>query len=70
MTMHRVALAEASYPRGFLMDIVKATWVSTPVRWTTSVVRAMDLCDYHVHEEGIRCNGSEAEERPSKKAKV
>lgn len=44
-----------SWPRAALIDVMRITWVTGGGACTNVKFRAWDLCQYHVHEEGVKC---------------
>ncbi|KAK3696601.1 hypothetical protein LTR37_017854 [Vermiconidia calcicola] len=38
-----------------LCDLLKVLWVPQPINYSKEDLQKMDMCKYHVHEEGVRC---------------
>ncbi|KAK5137831.1 hypothetical protein LTR08_006599 [Meristemomyces frigidus] len=46
------------YPQEALIDLLGITWRRERVRMTREDVRSMNVCDYHVHEDGVTCTAA------------
>ena len=52
---HLAADQVKTWPRAALIDVLKITWAEAGGLRTNAEVRAWDFCQYHVHEEGVKC---------------
>ena len=47
------------FPKEALVELLQVVWKQRPEKWSREDLRLIDMCDYHVHEDGIRCSGAE-----------
>jgi hypothetical protein len=44
-----------TFPKDALIDLIGVIWKPKEPKWTKEDVKVLDMCEYHVHEEGVRC---------------